>query len=150
VTADPSALAHVPTICDRHPDLRLVIDHLGKPPIRGSEAQFRSWRHLLARAAESPRVYAKVSGLYPAVGDTTAWTADDLRAVVAVALEIFGPDRLMLGSDWPVSVLAGGYGRVWGQLSRIVEELDPAERSALLGGTASAFYGLARPGEETG
>lgn len=142
VTSDPTALRHVPTICERHPDLRIVIDHLGKPPVGGSAAELRSWRELLARSAESPLVYAKVSGLYPAAGDPTAWTAVELRPIVETALDIFGPERLMLGSDWPVSVLAGGYARVWGELSLLVEELGPNASEALHGATAAAFYGL--------
>jgi L-fuconolactonase len=145
VTAEPSALRHVPTICERHPDLRLVIDHLGKPPVGGSPEQLRSWRGLLARAAESQSVYAKVSGLYPS-GDASAWTPEDLRPVVDAALDIFGPDRLMLGSDWPLAILAGGYHRVWGELVHIVDGLRSGERDAILGGTAAAFYGLEREG----
>ena len=141
VTADPSALRHVPTICERHPDLRVVIDHLGKPPVGGAPEQLRSWRDLLTRAAESPSVYAKVSGLYPS-GDASAWSADDLRAIVDAALDIFGPDRLMLGSDWPLAILAGGHRRVWGELARIVDGLQTPERAAILGQTATAFYGL--------
>jgi L-fuconolactonase len=147
VTADPAALVHVPTICERHPDLRVVIDHLGKPPLGGSAAQLGSWRDLLVRAAASPSVYAKISGLYPVAGDATAWSPEDLRPIVDVALDVFGPGRLMLGSDWPVSVLAGGYRRVWGELARVVAELDPADRDAVLGGTAAAFYGLPAPAE---
>ena len=126
-----------------------MIDHLAKPPVGGSAAQLRSWRELLARAAESPSVYAKISGLYPAGGYATAWSGDDLRPIVAAALEIFGPNRLMLGSDWPVSVLAGGYRRVWGELMRIVETLGPSEREAVLGATATACYGLDAKGEES-
>jgi L-fuconolactonase len=143
VTADPLALRHVPTICERHPDLPVVIDHLGKPPVGGSPEQVRSWRDLLARAAESPTVYAKVSGLYPP-GDANAWSVEDLRPIVDAALELFGADRLMLGSDWPVSILAGGYRRVWSELNRIVGDLPTAQREAILGGTATAFYGLGR------
>jgi len=142
VTANELALRHVPTICARHPELRLVIDHLGKPPVGGSAEQLRSWRELIARAAESPLVYAKISGLYPAGRDAVAWTPDELRPIVDAALDIFGPKRLMLGSDWPISVLAGGYRRVWRELSQIVAELDAPERDAIRGGTAAAFYGL--------
>jgi L-fuconolactonase len=142
VTAGPDALVHVPTICARHPHLRIVIDHLGKPPVAGSGAELGRWRDLLRRVAEYPSVFAKISGLYPTSGETTAWTIDDLRPIVDVALDLFGPDRLMVGSDWPVSVLAGGYRRVWGELARITSELDPGDRAAVLGGTAAAFYGL--------
>jgi L-fuconolactonase len=126
-----------------------VIDHLAKPPVGGSAARLRSWWELLAMAAESPLVHAKVSGLYPTGDEKTAWTADDLRPIVGAALDIFGPNRLMLGSDWPISVLAGGYRRVWGELAGIVAELNPAERDAVLGGTATAFYGLVGRGDES-
>ena len=141
VTSDPSALRHVPTVCERHPDLPLVIDHLGKPPVGGGPEQLRSWRNLLARAAESPSVHAKVSGLYPSE-DASVWSVDDLRPIVDAALDIFGPDRLMLGSDWPLAILAGGFRRVWGELARIVDGLQTPERVAIRGGTAAAFYGL--------
>jgi L-fuconolactonase len=150
VTADPAALRHVPTLCERHPDLRLVIDHLGKPPVGGSADELRSWRELLALAAASPSVCAKVSGLYPSAGDPTVWTAGDLQRIIDTALDLFGPDRLMLGSDWPISVLAGGYGRVWGELARIVAALDAPTRDALFGGTATAWYGLGHKGSATG
>ncbi|WP_028051226.1 amidohydrolase [Cellulomonas sp. URHD0024] len=141
VTGGPEALAHLPGIGERHPDLRIVIDHLGKPPVGGSAADRRRWRDLLAQAAANPRVHAKVSGLY---GDPTdAWTADDLRPVVADALDLFGADRLMYGGDWPVNLLAGGYARVWEGVSVVLGELSSDERAAVLGGTASAFYALA-------
>jgi L-fuconolactonase len=140
VSVIPRHLEHVPVLADRHPDLRLVIDHLAKPPIKaGDDAP---WRSLIARAAEHPNVYAKLSGLYPAVGDLAAWSADDVRPYLHIALELFGADRLMFGGDWPISVLAGGYVRVWEQLSILFAELSPTERAAILCGTAAAFYGI--------
>lgn len=139
VTSLPRHLSHVPALSERHPGLRIVVDHLGKPPIGADGAQ---WRALLARAAANPRVYAKVSGLYPASGDPTGWDAGTLRPIVDHALEVFGPDRLMYGGDWPISVRYGGYHKVWAALSTIFDELGPADRAALLGGTATAFYRL--------
>ena len=140
VSVLPRHLEHVPVLSERHPELRMVIDHLSKPPI-GADSD-EPWRTLIARAAENPRVFAKVSGLYPAVGDMAAWTAADVRPYLATALELFGADRLMFGGDWPISVLAGGYVRVWQELSILFDELAPAERTAILGGTAAAFYGI--------
>ena len=138
VSVLPRHLEHVPWLSERHPGLRMVIDHLSKPPIKAAGNE--PWRTLIARAARNPRVYAKVSGLYPAVGDLDAWTADDIRPWLEFALECFGPDRLMFGGDWPVSVLAGGYLRVWEQLGILFDELAPGDRTAILGGTAEAFY----------
>jgi L-fuconolactonase len=77
-----------------------------------------------------------------------------VRPFVDDAVALFGPDRLMFGSDWPVSVLAGGYDRVWDGLGPIFDALDPPDRAAILGGTAASFYRLdpellARLGKES-
>jgi L-fuconolactonase len=138
VSVLPRHLEHVPTLSDHHPDLRMVIDHLSKPPIGAGNDE--PWRTLISRAAANPRVYAKVSGLYPSVGDMATWSADDVRPYLELALELFGAERLMFGGDWPISVLAGGYVRVWEELNFLFDELTPDERSAILGGTAAAFY----------
>jgi L-fuconolactonase len=132
-------LEHVPVIAERFPSLRLVIDHLAKPPI-GRDLTL--WSDLLARAAACPNVFAKVSGLYPAQGDRHPWTVDDLRPVFAVALEAFGVDRLMFGSDWPICEVAGGYQRVTRALLELAGDLTDDERSALRGDTAIHCYGL--------
>jgi L-fuconolactonase len=84
-------------------------------------------------------VYAKVSGLYP---PQPGWTAADIRPYVEFAIELFGPGRLMFGSDWPVAELAGGYQRAWSAISSVLGELPPPDRDAILGGTARAFYRL--------
>lgn len=140
VSVLPRHLELVPIVSERHPRLRMVIDHLSKPPIKAPSPQ--PWRSLIARAAENPLVCAKVSGLYPAVGDQTDWDAEDIRPFFEDALDIFGPDRLMFGGDWPISVLAGGYVRVWEQLNVLIGELGGADRAAILGGTAARFYGI--------
>jgi L-fuconolactonase len=130
----------VPLLSERHPGLRIVIDHLGKPPI-GLDAS-EPWWQLIADAATNPMVYAKVSGLYSATTDPGAWTPDVVRPFFLHACDKFGPDRLMYGGDWPISLLAGGYERVWEGLSELFDELDPDDRDRLLSGTATDFYGL--------
>jgi L-fuconolactonase len=133
----PRHLEHVPVVARRVPGLRIVIDHLGKPPI--AARQFEPWSSLLARAAGMPNVFAKVSGLDTGAGD---WTAADIAPYIDRALELFGPERLMFGSDWPVANLRGGYGRVWRETNLALAHLSPAERDWILGGTAIAFYRL--------
>jgi len=130
----------IPELSERHPDLRMVIDHLSKPPVKRDE--WEPWRTNLARAAENPRVFAKVSGLFPSRGDMTEWTVDDVRPFVDYALELFGPERLMAGSDWPIANLAGGYGRVWRGITDSISDLPVSSRDAILGGTAARFYSL--------
>lgn len=136
----PRHLELIPLLSERHPRLRMVIDHLGKPPI-GLESD-EPWRSLLARAAENPLVFGKVSGLYSATADMGAWTTESVRPAFEHALAVFSPARLMYGGDWPISVLAGGYARVWQGLSPLFDALAPAERDEVLGGTAARFYRL--------
>jgi L-fuconolactonase len=134
----PRHLAHVPLVAQRVPHLRIVIDHLGKPPIasRGLEA----WSSLLARAARMPNVFAKLSGLD--AGDADHWSAADIAPYVDRALELFGPERLMFGSDWPVANLRGGYSKVWRETKLALAGLTRDERDRILGGTAIEFYRL--------
>jgi L-fuconolactonase len=80
-------------------------------------------------------VFAKLSGLYPCDEDV-------VRPFAEFAVGLFGPGRLMFGSDWPVAELDGGYQRVSGTLLRILGELPARQRAAIGGGTATAFYGL--------
>ncbi|WP_020579352.1 amidohydrolase family protein [Actinopolymorpha alba] len=136
----PRHLEHVAYLSEQFPNLTVVIDHLAKPPIGTPRSE--PWTSLLRDAADNPRVVAKVSGLYAATGDPAAFTADDLAPWIASALEFFGPSRLMVGSDWPVAVVAGGYDRVMGAVIEVVTAYGPEVAGPLLGGTAIATYGL--------
>lgn len=136
----PRHLEVVLEVGRRHPDLRMVIDHLAKPPI-GLESR-EPWWSLIAETAKNPNVYGKVSGLYAAGEDLAAWTVGSVRPFVERALDVFGAERLMYGGDWPVSIVAGGYRRVWSGLQEIFSELGAAERARMLGGTAAEFYAL--------
>ncbi|MFK0071491.1 amidohydrolase family protein [Streptomyces sp. NPDC091046] len=141
-TSSPAALRHLPELAGRHPGLRLVVDHLGKPPVGGGREDRAEWRRLIAAAALHPGVHAKVSGLYSASGPLDAWTTAEVRPFVEDALELFGPERLMYGGDWPISLLAGGYARTWESVCELLAPLAPDERAAVLGGTAARFYRL--------
>lgn len=135
----PRHLEHVPTLAREVPELRIVIDHLAKPPI--VENGWQPWADLLARAAEHENVYAKVSGLNTAA-DLENWTAKDLTPYIDHALACFGANRLMFGSDWPVAILAGDYEKVWNETHTAVADLSQDEQGALFGGTAVEFYGI--------
>jgi L-fuconolactonase len=139
VAVNSRHLEHVATIAEQHPNLRLVLDHLAKPPIG---CDLTAWAERLTRAGAFPNVFAKVSGLYPFKGDRSPWTLEDLRPAFAIAFEVFGAHRLMFGSDWPICEVAGGYARVTGALLDLAVELSDEERSALRGGTAIDCYGL--------
>jgi len=146
VTAGPDALGELPGIGRRHPDLRIVIDHLGKPPIGGSADDRKRWRTLLAAGAANPLTHAKISGLHPTVGDPASWTVDSVRPFVEDAVELFGPRRLMFGGDWPMVTRAGGYERAWEAFRLVIAGLAAAERFEICGGTAVRFYRIPMEG----
>ena len=137
VSVLPRHLEHVPVLATEHPDLRLVIDHLSKPPI--GEGSVEPWWSLVAVAAEAPLVHAKVSGLYPGAAPDT-WTPEAIRPFVDRALEVFGPTRLMYGGDWPISTAAGVYDRVFDGVRSVLSGLSDAEREEIWSGTARRFY----------
>jgi L-fuconolactonase len=144
VTSSAAALEELPRIGARHPDLRVVIDHLGKPPIGGTRSEHDDWLALITAAAANPLTHAKLSGLYSAVG-TPQPTVEAVRPFVEEALELFGPDRLMYGGDWPISELAGGYEHNWLIVAETIAALSPPEQANVLGGTAARFYGIHDP-----
>ena len=105
----PRHLPHVLEVLDEFPRLRAVIDHISKPLIKGGVLQ--PWADLMSRVAAHDNVYCKLSGMITE-SDHSSWTADDLTPYIRHVLELFGPQRLMFGSDWPVCTLAGPYDRV--------------------------------------
>ncbi len=139
VAVFPNHLKHVPTLSQKLPELKIVIDHLAKPPIK--DGPMAVWSDQIRAAAQNPNVSAKISGLNTAVGSAT-WSADDLRPSIEAAAAAFGPDRLMFGSDWPVCILAGDYNQVWTETNKAISGFSASEREAMLGGTATRVYGL--------
>jgi L-fuconolactonase len=129
----------VPLLAERHPNLVLVVDHLAKPPIR--QRGWEPWASLLADAARAPNVMVKLSGLNTAAapGDTSAV----LQRYVDHALDVFGPDRMMYGGDWPFALLAAtSYTQIWSDLRGCLDQLDAPAVRAVLATTARRVYGL--------
>lgn len=131
----PAAIALV----DRHPSLPFVLDHIAKPVISGAPPA--EWRRDLAELARRPNVCCKFSGLVTEVPGR-AWTPELLWPYFDVVLALFGPDRLMFGSDWPVCLVATEYTRWDRFIESCVTGLAPAERKGILGDTAARFYRL--------
>lgn len=122
------------------PDQPLVLDHLGKPIIEGGPSQ--QWATHLKAIAEHPNVYCKLSGLVTEA-DWQNWKPADFLPFLDIALEAFGPERLMIGSDWPVCLLAAdSYHEAIKVVIDYIQKLDSAAQSAILGGTAAHFYQL--------
>ncbi|MDX2677846.1 amidohydrolase family protein [Streptomyces sp. NY05-11A] len=126
-------------LAQRFPDLPLVLDHAGKPPI--GHHTISDWERNVRVLAGCPQVRCKVSGLITEA-DHHAWTLDDIRPVWNTLLDAFGPDRLMFGSDWPVCVLAGGWNRWAATVEELLNACSPHEKQAVLCDTATAFYRL--------
>ncbi|MEV6237678.1 amidohydrolase family protein [Lentzea sp. NPDC051838] len=131
----PAALVAVRAV----PDMVFVLDHLSKPDVAGRRIE--PWATHLAALAAEPNVVAKLSGLVTEAGPE--WTVGDLQPYVDVALEAFGPDRLMVGTDWPVCLLAAPYSEVLRTAEQLVLGLSAAERELVFGGTAERAYRLA-------
>jgi L-fuconolactonase len=121
------------------PDLVFVLDHLGKPPIAAGRSE--PWAQDLRRLAALPNTVAKLSGLVTEA-DWRRWQVADLRPYAEVALDAFGPARLMFGSDWPVCTLAASYPDVLAAAQDLTAGLTATEREAVFSGTATSIYGL--------
>jgi L-fuconolactonase len=135
----PRHLADVPELAASFPDMTIVIDHLGKPPLLTRE--MRPWAAALRVAASHPNVTAKISGLNTML-PAGEWNAGDLREAVGVAIDAFGAHRLMCGSDWPVALLNGGYEKVWQETVAVLDDVAPEHAEQLLSDTALRLYDL--------
>lgn len=132
-------LKHVRQVAESCPELALVIDHLAKPPIAKSENA--EWSRAFKPLASYPNVSCKLSGLVTEA-NWSSWRTDDLRPFVNVALESFGADRLMFGSDYPVCLLAASYDRVLESFQEVLKDLSDSDREKIFSKTAEKFYRL--------
>jgi L-fuconolactonase len=144
VAVFPNHVDLIPRVAAAYPDLVLILDHLAKPPFRGRG--WDAWVEAIRRVSAHPNVFAKISGLDTAAG--TGWTLDEIRPAWTVALEAFGPGRLLFGTDWPVCRLVSTYGEVVAASRSLVAELTSSEQDRVLGGTAAEVYRLDASGRE--
>lgn len=120
------------------PNLRGVIDHLAKPPIHSG--QLDPWSHHMAELSAFPGIYCKLSGMVTEAGQDS-WKKEDFIPYIRRVLELFGPHRVMFGSDWPVCLLAAEYDEVMDILLHALPETwNEHEREGLFGANAKAFY----------
>lgn len=125
--------------CTALPDVRFVLEHLGSPPI--SSGDLSAWGRGILELAELPNVHATLSGLV-AEADPHTWSIDDLRHPVELAVDAFGPERLMLGSDWPHCLEAGTYADVIDSVRYLLADLPTHQQDEIRGTTAVRVYGL--------
>ena len=133
---------HLPIAAEfvsRFPRQRFVLDHLAKPPIKSGEMDI--WARGIRELALFPNVYAKVSGLVTEA-DWQAWRPETIWTYLDVAFECFGPGRLMIGSDWPVCMVAASYERTMNLVKDYLRGYTAEEREAVLGGNVAKFWRL--------
>jgi L-fuconolactonase len=133
---------HLPVAAEfvaRFPRQRFVLDHLAKPPIKSGALD--PWARGIRELAAFPNVYCKVSGLVTEA-DWQAWKPEDMRPYLDVAFECFGPNRLMIGSDWPVCTVAAPYSLVMDVVKNYLSKYAAEERNAVLGGNAAKLWRL--------
>jgi L-fuconolactonase len=133
---------HLPVAAEfvtRFPAQRFVLDHMAKPLIKAGEMD--GWAEGIRKLAAFPNVFCKLSGLVTEA-DWLRWTPDDVKPYLDVAFESFGTDRLMIGSDWPVCLIAAPYPGVMDLVKNYVARHAPEALSAVLGGNAQRFWRL--------
>ena len=133
---------HLSVACDvvkRFPDQRFVVDHIAKPPIRSRGLE--PWASDLKRLAEFANVACKISGLVTEA-EWNSWEAGDFEPYLDVVLSAFGPQRLMIGSDWPVCTLAADYSSVINLETDYIARLSSDEQDAILQKNATEFYSI--------
>ena len=133
---------HIPVaieLMERVPDLRCVIDHIAKPNI--AQGQIEPWLEGMRALAQIPTMHVKLSGMITEAA-VPGWKSADLAPYLKHVLALFGPQRAMFGSDWPVCLLAGSWKEVLAAFTQAVGPIPQAERNELVGDTAARFYGL--------
>lgn len=121
------------------PEQAFVIDHLAKPNIK--LGIWREWKKELSLIAERDYVSCKISGMVTEA-NWKDWKKEDFQQYMEITLELFGPKRLMFGSDWPVCLVAGAYEQVFDLVDRFTDTLSPSEKNQILGKNAADFYGI--------
>jgi L-fuconolactonase len=143
----PPQLTAAIDVVGRLPQLQFVVDHLAKPLVGAGTIE--PWRRDLAGLARHPNVACKLSGMVT-LTDPAPWSAALLAPYVATVLELFGPERVMFGSDWPLCLLAASYGQVVHLAEDLISDLSPAEARAVFGDTARHVYSLKDPAGAVG
>jgi L-fuconolactonase len=136
----PKHLPAARQLAERFPDQPFVLDHIAKPLIK--DGVLSPWDQDIRLLARCPNVFCKISGLITEA-DWQRWTPADLYPYLEIVLEIFGPERLMFGSDWPVCTVAGTYTQVIELVRSYFSQLSMREQADLYERTARRFYGLA-------
>ena len=125
----------------RMPDLNIVMNHMGRPPL--PEKGWEPWASQIVEAAKCPNISVKLS----VGGDVVwrwPWSTSEIRRYSDHVIQHFGPSRVMAGSNWPVVLLSGSFQQVWSGIKDLISGLSAADQAQVLGGAAERIYNLAR------
>jgi L-fuconolactonase len=139
ICIDHRHMGRVVEFAKRLPRVRMVLDHIGKPAIR--DGLMQPWGHQLRELATLPNIHCKISGV-ATEANHSRWTRDELARYIEVAVEAFGFDRIMYGSDWPVSTDAIAYGEWVELLEALLKGVPETEQHKFWRSNAMAFYKL--------
>lgn len=135
----PKHLQYIPKVIESCPEVRFVIDHLAKPPIASGEIS--DWKKDLEKVAQFPHVFCKLSGLVTEANHQS-WKPVDLQPYVETAIELFGSERIMFGSDYPVCLLASDYQTVLETYQSFLQKFNEDEKRKVMRENAIKFYNL--------
>lgn len=139
IVIHPRHLRTAGKLVAQFPHMRFVLDHCAKPGIRSKTIS--PWAEEVTSLSRYPNVFCKLSGLVTEA-DWQHWRQEDFLPYLDVVVDAFGPERLMIGSDWPVCTLAGDYEEIVGIVMDYMSGLSRSEQAAILGGTAEKAYNL--------
>ncbi|GAK39188.1 amidohydrolase family protein [Paenibacillus urinalis] len=134
-------LPNAAALTQMFPEQKFVLDHLAKPRIMEGKGQLDSWRSGIQELAKSPNVYCKLSGMVTEA-DWAHWRAEDFVPYLDTVFEAFGPERLMIGSDWPVCTVSRDYRAVMGVVTAYIHPLPSEIQARILGGNCARFYNI--------
>ncbi len=135
----PKQLEAALSLVEKFPDQPFVIDHIAKPSIK--EGTLQPWKNLITEISKFPNVTCKISGMITEA-DWKEWKQEDMKPYLETILEIFPPNRLMYGSDWPVCLLAGDYSQVFDLAKNFIDQLSIQDQEWIYGRTAAQFYNI--------
>jgi L-fuconolactonase len=142
--AHPALWPALTRAVEQVPQTTFVLDHCGKPPF-GDPGGWVDWESRFSTLGTYPNVVIKLSGLFGGSGSAVPATAGELARVTGLAREVAGPERIMVGSDWPMTRGTLEYGETVDRLRRLLASWSPQEQAAAMEGTAQASYGLTKP-----
>ncbi len=139
----PAELPDFAKLVDQCPNTRFILDHCGNANLKHTQAERDQWKKDMAEIAKRKNIVGKVSGFIASAPSRGKWTLDDLAPVINHTLDVFGPDRVMFGGDWPVCLLGvEKYGDWASALKTVVKDRSDEQQKKLFHDNAVKFYGL--------